>query len=76
MSTEPAPTPQPRRIEWRGPEGWTVWMDEDGCHLRTRSGDGLEMCDVATLFELWSQARTAYTDKRLVPTPQPADLPF
>lgn len=71
MNAEAEPTPQPRRIEWSGPNGWTVWMDEDGCHLRSRSGDSLEMVEVVTLFALWDRTRVAYLDNHLVPTPQP-----
>lgn len=53
MNTAPAP----RRIEWTGPEGWVIWADEDGVHLRTPKGDGLEMPDVVRLFDTWSTAR-------------------
>lgn len=31
----------PRRIEWAGPEGWTVWADEDGVHIKSASGSAL-----------------------------------
>jgi len=41
-----AETPRPRRIEWSGPENWTVWADEDGCHIRAAGGSALEQCDV------------------------------
>ena len=71
MSAEVGLTPQPRRIEWRGPDGWTVWMDEDGCHLRSRSGDSLEMPDASDLFALWDRTRVAYLEDHLVPIPQP-----
>lgn len=47
----------PRRIEWSGPERWSVWADEDGVHLRTPGGDALEMPDVERLFALWQHAR-------------------
>lgn len=51
--------PTPRRIEWSGPESWTIWADEDGVHIRTPKGDALEMPDVERLFSLWRQARAA-----------------
>lgn len=60
----------PRRIEWSGPESWTVWADEDGCHLRTPKGDCLEMPDVERLFTLWSEAGAAVRSG-LVPAPKP-----
>lgn len=49
--------PTPRRVEWQGPESWTVWADEDGCHIRSARGDSLEMSEVERLFALWSHAR-------------------
>lgn len=64
-------TPTPRRIEWSGPEGWTVWADEDGVHVRSARGDALEMPDVQRLLDLWSSARVAIQDDRRVPAPQP-----
>lgn len=47
----------PRRIEWTGPEGWTVWADEDGVHLRSRSGDCLESVDLNRLITLVHDAQ-------------------
>lgn len=73
--TDPTPLPEPRRIEWRGPSGWTVWMDEDGVHLRP-SSTSLEMGEVATLFTLWDRACAAYRDNEPVPAPQYPNLPF
>lgn len=63
--------PAPRRIEWSGPEGWIVWADEDGCHVRTARGEGLEMPDVDRLFRLWSQARAAVSPGGQIEAPAP-----
>jgi hypothetical protein len=62
--------PTPRRIEWSGPESWTVWADEDGVHLRSARGDCLEMPDAERLFSLWQHAR-AMTEADYVPAPKP-----
>lgn len=62
-------TPPPRRIEWAGPEGWTVWADEDGCHVRAANGQTLEMPDVERLFSLWAHAR-AMTEADSIPAPK------
>lgn len=64
-------TPAPRRIEWAGPEGWTVWADEDGAHVRTARGDALEMPDVQRLLDLWHAVRVAVQDDGSVPAPKP-----
>lgn len=63
-------TPTPRRVEWAGPEGWTVWTDEDGTHLRATKGDCLEMPDVERLFTLWQHARAA-SEAGHIPAPKP-----
>lgn len=60
----------PRRIEWAGPEGYVVWSDEDGTHLRAPGGHALEMPDVERLFSLWQDARAATTSDR-IPAPKP-----
>ena len=60
----------PRRIEWTGPEGWTVWADEDGVHLRSRSGDCLESTDLSRLMELIHEAREQIANDRIEP-PKP-----
>ena len=62
--------PTPRRIEWAGPEGWTVWADEDGVHVRTARGESLEMPDVERLLNLWHDARSAVQNDRIVPAPE------
>lgn len=62
--------PTPRRIEWRGPENWTVWSDEDGTHLKSARGDCLEMPDVERLIALWTQAREM-TVGNAIPAPRP-----
>lgn len=61
----------PRKIEWAGPEGWTVWADEDGVHLRSRRGDALEMPDVARLLDLWEEARACVLPGGKIPAPKP-----
>lgn len=61
----------PRKIEWTGPEGWTVWADEDGVHLRAPHGDALEMPDVARLLDLWEEARAAVSPGGQIPAPKP-----
>lgn len=61
----------PRKIEWAAPEGWTVWADEDGVHLRSRSGDALEMPEVNRLFRLWSEACAAVSPGGEIPAPKP-----
>jgi hypothetical protein len=63
-------TPKPRRIEWTGPESWTVWTDEDGTHLRTPQGTCLEMPDVERLFTLWSRVREM-SESGVIPAPKP-----
>jgi hypothetical protein len=63
-------TPKPRRVEWSGPESWTVWTDEDGTHLKSARGDCLEMSDVERLFALWSDARALATADH-IPAPKP-----
>lgn len=63
-------TTTPRRIEWSGPEGWTVWADEDGVHVRSARGDALEMPDVERLFSLWQEAREATRSDRIA-APKP-----
>lgn len=62
--------PTPRRIEWTGPEGFTVWADEDGVHVRSRSGDALEQPDMQRLVDLWSLAIQA-TRNGDIPSPKP-----
>ncbi len=61
----------PRRIEWAGPEGWSVWADEDGVHLRSTKGDSLEMPDVKRLFDLWSEACAAVSPGGQIAAPKP-----
>lgn len=73
--TKPIQTPVPRRVEWTGPNRWTVWADEDGVHVRAPSGDGLEQPEMQMLVDLWSLARQAY-DHGTAPMPKPIDLPF
>lgn len=63
-------TTTPRRIEWTGPEGWTVWADEDGVHVRTPKGDGLEPAELSSLIGLVSEA-LRQTSSGHVPAPKP-----
>lgn len=60
----------PRRIEWAGPEGYTVWTDEDGTHLRSPGGHALEMPDVERLVALWQHAKRQ-TESGAIPAPKP-----
>ena len=62
----------PRRIEYGGPEGWTVWGDEDGVHVRTPKGDGLESPDLTRLIELVHEVRGHFAAGS-VPLPAPLD---
>ena len=55
----------PRRIEWRAPEGWTVWADEDGVHLRSVSGDLMEQPDVLNLIKLYEAVRAQIANDRI-----------
>ena len=63
-------TPTTRRIEWAGPEGWTIFADEDGAHLRAHGGASLEMPDVECLFKIWDHARRAI-EQGTVSAPKP-----
>ena len=62
--------PTPRRVEWAGPESFTVWTDEDGTHLRAPGGHALEQPDVERLFALWQHAR-AMAEADHIPAPTP-----
>lgn len=61
---------EPRRVEWSGPEGWTVWADEDGVHLRSVRGDALEQPDVLALINLYQSVRSQVCE-RVIPAPKP-----
>ena len=60
----------PRRIEWSGPEGYVVWTDEDGTHLRAPGGHALEQPDVERLFTIWQDARAMASNDH-IPAPKP-----
>jgi len=62
-------TPTPRRIEWAGPDGSSVFTDEDGVHIRTGDGRAMEMPDVERLFSLWTHVR-AMVDADHIPAPK------
>ena len=62
--------PTPRRIDWTGPEGWTIWGDEDGAHLRTPNGDSLEASEVRRLIDLYNAVCDSMTSGT-IPTPKP-----
>lgn len=63
-------TATPRRIEYRGPEGWTVWGDEDGVHVRTPKGDALEAPDLTGLISLVIEVREQFLTGA-IPVPAP-----
>lgn len=64
----------PRRIEWQGPEGFSVVLDEDGVMLRAPKGGGLEEGDLDTLLDVIAEAKRARADGRspipMPPTPE------
>ena len=62
----------PRRIEWQGPEGFTVILDEDGVQLRAPKG-GLEEPDLNRLLEIIAEAKRA-RDAQSSPIPLPPAL--
>ena len=53
-----APAPNPTRMEW-GRDGYSVWADEDGVHLRTER-NGFEMPEAMALVELYGQVLAQY----------------
>ena len=59
----------PRRIEWQGPEGFTVILDEDGVRLSAPKG-GLEEPDLNRLLDIIAEAKRS-RDAQSSPTPQP-----
>lgn len=59
----------PRFIEWQGPEGFTVRLDEDGVMLRAPKG-GLEEPDLNRLLDIIAEAKRA-RDAQSSPTPRP-----
>ena len=59
----------PRRIEWQGPECFTVILDEDGVQLRAPKG-GLEEPDLNRLLDVIAEAKRA-RDAQSAPTPLP-----
>ena len=60
----------PRRIEWQGPEGFTVLLNEDGVMLRTPKGGGLEEVDLNRLLDVIAEAKRA-RDAQSAPIPLP-----
>ena len=62
----------PRRIEWQGPEGFTVILDEDGVQLRAPKG-GLEEPDLNLLLDIIAEAKRA-RDAQSSPIPLPPPL--
>jgi len=63
------PNITPRRIEWQGPEGFTVILDEDGVQLRAPKG-GLEEGDLNRLLAIIAEAKRA-RDAQSSPIPMP-----
>ena len=59
----------PRRIEWQGPEGFTVILDEDGVQLRAPKG-GLEEPNLNRLLDVIAEAKRA-RDAQSAPIPLP-----
>lgn len=59
----------PRFIEWQGPEGFTVRLDEDGVMLRAPNG-GLEEPGLNRLLDIIAEAKRV-RDAQSSPTPQP-----
>ena len=59
----------PRFIEWQGPEGFTVRLDEDGVMLRAPKG-GLEESDLNRLLDVIAEAKRA-RDAQSAPIPLP-----
>ena len=59
----------PRFIEWQGPEGFTVRLDEDGVTLCAPKG-GLEEPGLNRLLDIIAEAKRA-RDAQSSPTPQP-----
>lgn len=53
---EAAPQLRPARVEYVGPEGWRIWVDEDGTHVRANPNGCLEDADFRALIRLWEQA--------------------
>ena len=59
----------PRFIEWQGPEGFTVRLDEDGVILRAPKG-ALEEADLNRLLAIIVEAKRA-RDAQSSPIPLP-----
>ena len=59
----------PRRIEWQGPEGFTVILDEEGVILRAPKG-ALEEADLNRLLAIIAEAKRA-RDAGCAPIPLP-----
>ena len=59
---------RPRLIEWQGPNGSVVRLDEDGINLR--APNPLEQVEVEELLEIIAAAREAQCS-RSVPAPAP-----
>lgn len=47
----------PRRVEWQGPEGFVVVLDEDGVSIRTGGAKGLEEPDLNRLLDVIATAK-------------------
>ena len=55
----------PDRVEWLGPEGFHVVLDEDGVSLRVGSHGGLEERDLDRLLQIIASAKAARKTKLL-----------
>ena len=68
MSDSNATTPY--RIEWKGPEGFGVILDEDGINLSKDGRPVLEQCDLNQLLAVIEEARRV-KDANACPVPAP-----
>jgi len=67
---ESTPAPfTPYRIEWQGPEGSRVVLDEDGVQVRWPRAGGIEERDVDRLLEVVAEAKRCKAAKA-VPAPE------
>ena len=57
----------PSRIEWRR-DGYTIWADEDGVHLKT-SARGFEMPEALALVEFYQAALAHFRTGEPFPKP-------
>lgn len=51
--------PAPSKIQWEGPSGLTVKLDEDGIAVTWRAAGGIEEPEIEQLLDLIAAAREA-----------------